>query len=64
MNTNTYISSKKSSSIYRKFYYLYNGERCTSVLYTSRRDSAAWKHLRDANYFEGIFVPLRIENLA
>jgi hypothetical protein len=30
---------------------------------TSKKDNAAWKHLRQANYFEGCFVPLRIENL-
>lgn len=54
---------RNCSAIYRKFHYLYNGERCTSVMLTSKKDSAAWKHLRQANYFEGCFAPLRIENL-
>lgn len=52
---------RNCSAIYRKFIYIYNGKLETSVMKTSKKDEAAWRHLRSANYFEGIFTPLRIE---
>lgn len=45
---------------YRKFHYEYNGEYCTSVLYTSKNDKAAWRHLVSDQGFIGRFRPMYI----